>query len=215
MSQENPFGRIIGVVDDVRDQTLDQAPTPTVYCPHAHLAYSRMIVLVRSVGNPVSLAAPIRRIVRSIDPAQPIADIQTMDEVVANTFSRQHFSSLLLAGFSFASLMLAAIGVYGILAYSVSERTREIGIRVAVGATLERIVVMVLRRAALPVLGGVAPRDPVTFALAPAVLACAALIAAWLPSRRAAGLDPTVALRFQPGLRRCGVKGCTENSGFG
>jgi putative ABC transport system permease protein len=216
MAQDNPFGRIVGVVDDVRDQTLDQTPTPTVYYPHAHLAYNRMIVVARTMGDPISLAAPIRRIVRSIDPAQPIADIRTMDEVVANTFSRQHFSSVLLAGFSFASLMLAAIGVYGILAYSVSERTREIGIRVAVGATPERIVFMVLRGALLPVLGGVAvgigialglsgllrsmlfgiaPRDPVTFVLAPVVLACAAMIAAWLPSRRAACLDPTDALR--------------------
>jgi putative ABC transport system permease protein len=159
---------------------------------------------------------PIRRTIRAIDPAQPIADVRTMDEVIADTFSRQYFSTLLLAGFSVASLLLAAIGIYGILAYSVSERTREIGLRVAIGATPGRIISLIVRAAARPVLGGlivgisgalaltgllrsmlfgVSPRDPLTFVTVPAIFALVALIAAYLPARRAARLDPMVALR--------------------
>lgn len=216
MEEKNPFGQIIGVVADVKDQTLDQPPTPTVYYPHAHLAYNRMVIVVRCNSNPLAFTEPIRRVIRSIDPAQPIADVRTMDEVIADTFSRQHFSTLLLAGFSGASLLLAAIGIYGILAYSVSERTREIGVRVAIGATPGRVMSLIIRAAALPVVAGVligisgalavtgllrgmlfnvSPRDPLTFAVVPAILAVVALVAAYVPARRAAYLDPMVALR--------------------
>ena len=97
MEDKNPFGQIIGVVADVRDQTLDQAPTPTVYYPHAHLAYNRMIIVVRSAGNSLALTPAIRSVIRSLDPAQPIADVKPMTEVIANTYSRQRFSALLLS----------------------------------------------------------------------------------------------------------------------
>jgi putative ABC transport system permease protein len=216
MDEKNPFGQIIGVVDDVRDQTLDQPPTPTVYYLHAHLPYSRMMIVVRSDANPLAVAEPIRRVIRSIDPAQPVADIQTMSEVISTTFSRQHFSTLLLAGFSCASLLLAAMGIYGILTYAVSERTREIGLRVAIGASPGRVMYLILRTAAPPVIFGmligvsgalaltgllrgllfnISPRDPLTFVVVPAVLTLVALISASLPARRAAHLDPIVALR--------------------
>ncbi len=219
MEEKNPFGQIIGVVGDVRDETLDQPPTPTVYYPHAHLAYNRMVIVVRSSSNNLpALTEPIRRAIRTIDPAQPIADVRTMDEVIANTFSRQHFSTLLLTGFSVASLLLAAVGVYGILTYSVSERTREIGVRVAIGATPSRVMSLIMRGAAAPVLAGVAagiagalaltgllesmlfnigPRDPLTFAVVPVILAMVALFSAYLPARRASRLDPMVALRTE------------------
>jgi putative ABC transport system permease protein len=216
MDEKNPFGQIIGVVDDVRDETLDQAPTPTVYYPHAHLTYNRMVILVRSDHNPLGAADSLRRAIRNIDPAQPIADVRTMEEVIAETFSRQHFSTLLLAGFSGASLLLAAIGIYGILAYSVSERTREIGVRVAIGATPGRVMALILGAAAPAVIGGIVagitgalvlsgllrgmlfqigPRDPLTFAAVPAILALVALLSAYLPARRAARLDTMSALR--------------------
>src|SRR5665213_3651611 len=116
-----------------------------------------MVIVVRSASNNLpALTEPIRRVIRTIDPAQPIADVRTMDEVIANTFSRQHFSTLLLTGFSVASLLLAAVGVYGILTYSVSERTREIGVRVAIGATPSRVMSLIMRGAAAPALAGVA-----------------------------------------------------------
>jgi putative ABC transport system permease protein len=216
MEEKNPFGQIIGVVDDVRDQTLDHPPTPTVYYPHAHLSYNRMVIVVRCDRNPLAAAESIRRVVRNIDSAQPIADVRTMDEVISDTFSRQHFTTRLLAGFSSAALLLAAIGVYGILTYSVSERTREISVRVAIGATPSRVMSLIIRAAALPVIGGIvigisgalaltgllrgmlfhiSPRDPLTFAIVPAILAIVAFISACLPARRAARLDPMASLR--------------------
>jgi putative ABC transport system permease protein len=216
MERDNPYGQIIGVVGDVKDETLDQPTTPTVYYPHAHLAYNHMIFVVRTEGNPLSLVELIRRVIRRIDPAQPVADVKTMNEVVADTFSRQHFSAFLLAGFSCASLLVAAIGIYGILIYTVSEKTREIGVRVALGATPGKIASMIIRTAARPVIGGLiagiggalaltgllrsllfatSPQDPVTFIVVPAVLAGVALVAAYLPARRAAHLEPAEALR--------------------
>ncbi len=216
MEEKNPFGQIIGVVGDVKDQTLDKEPTPTVYYPYSHLTYPQMVLTVRAQRNPLALVEPIRRMIRQIDPAEPIAEVRTMDEIIADTFSRQQFSMVLLSAFSIASLVLAAIGIYGILAYSVSERTREIGVRVALGAEPGRIVVLVIRSAAQFVILGalvgltgafaltgflksmlfqIGPRDPLTFVVVTAILAAIALAAAYLPARRAAHLDPTEALR--------------------
>jgi putative ABC transport system permease protein len=216
MEEKNPFGQIIGVVGDVKEGTLDHKPAPTVYYPYAHLTYSQMIVTVRAEHNPLALIEPIRRTVRQVDPAVPIAEVRTMSEILADTFSRQQFSMVLLSAFSLAALALAAIGIYGILAYAVSERTREIGVRVALGAEPGRIVSLVIRAAAKFVIGGgliglggalaltgvlksmlfhVGPRDPLTFVIVTGILATIALVAAYLPARRAARLDPMRALR--------------------
>ena len=218
MEDKNPFGQIIGVVGEVRDETLDQAPTPTVYYLHAHLAYNRMIIVVRGASNPLALTTAIRKVIRRLDPAQPIADVQPMTEVIANTYSRQRFSTLLLVGFSAASLLLAAVGVYGILTYSVSARTRELGVRIAVGATPRQVMLLIIRTVAATVFIGllaglagafaltnllqsllfnVSPRDPLTFAVVPLILAILALLSAYLPARRASQLDPMASLRAE------------------
>jgi putative ABC transport system permease protein len=218
MDRQNPFGEIIGVVGDVKEGALDKAPEPTVYYVHAHLTYNAMTFLVRTAGDPLAIGNPVRQIISRLDPAQPIAEVRTMDDILANTFARQRFSTILLISFSLAALVLAAVGIYGVLAYSVSERTREIGVRVALGAEPGRIVSLVIRMGAAvagagllvglagalavssvlkTLLFGIEPRDPLTFAFVPAVLLGVALTAAYLPARRAARLDPMQALRVE------------------
>ena len=214
----NPIGEIIGVAGDVKEGALDKEPTPTVYYIHAHLVYSGMVFVVRTFQDPLTVAEPVRRIIRSLDSALPVADIRTMDSIVGETFSRQRFSTLLLAAFSAVSLLLASVGIYGVLAYSVTERTREIGVRMALGAEPGRITALVIAGAvsivlpgivagvagALALTGllrsllfGVKPHDAPTFVMASVVLAAVALVAAYVPARRASRLMPLDALRME------------------
>ncbi len=216
MGPKNPMGEIIGVVGNVKEGAVDKEPSPTVYYIHAHLIYTRMFFVVRAKGDPLALANPARRIIHGIDSAQPVSDMRPMEEVVRETFARQRFSALLLVGFSLVSLLLAAVGIYGVLAYSVTERTREIGVRVALGAEPGRILKLVLGSAVrMVVLGAVAgtagalaltgllksllfgiqAHDAATFAAVLAVLFTAAMLAAYLPARRASRLAPVDALR--------------------
>jgi putative ABC transport system permease protein len=218
MDNKNPFGEIIGVAGDVYDGALDKPARATVYYIHSHLPYTSMTFVVRAAGNPLTLTDPVRRIIRGLDSAQPVADIRSMESIVAETFSRQRFSAFLLSGFSLTSLLLAAIGIYGVLAYSVTERTREIGVRVALGAQPGRIVTLIVGTGARVVVAGaiagiagalalsgllkgllfgVGPRDTGTFVLVPLVLLAVALVAAYVPARRAARLEPMEALRSE------------------
>ena len=203
---------------DVKEGAVDKEPAPTVYYVHGHMATGEMVFVVRASGDPRSLAGPARRIVRGLDGAQPVAEIELMETVVRETFARQRFSALLLVGFSLVSLLLAAVGIYGVLAYTVAERTREIGVRVALGAAPGRITALVLGMGARVILAGTAAglagatvltgllksmlfgvgaHDPVTFFTAPLVLAMVALLAAWLPARRASRMAPVEALRAE------------------
>lgn len=218
MQKENPFGEIVGVARDVRDSSIDKEADPTVYYVYSHLSYTSATFVVRTERNPLSYVEPARRIIRGLDPLQPIADVRTLDEILGDNSARQRFSAVLLIGFSISSLALAAIGIYGVLAYSVSQRTREIGVRVALGAEPRRIISLVVGTCARLVIGGaivglggalaltgllksllygVGPRDPWTFVGAPAILLAAALVAAYVPARRAARLDPMQALRTE------------------
>jgi putative ABC transport system permease protein len=218
MNKENPFGEIVGVVGDVKERTLDKEPEPTIYYIHSHLAYGEMVFVLRAENDAMALAEPARKIINGMDPELPVSQVRTMETVVRQTFASQQFSAVLLGGFSLSSLLLAAIGIYGLLAYSVTQRTREIGLRVALGAEPGSIIRMVVASGARMVITGAAaglaaalalsgllksllfgigPRDPLTFIVAPAIFVAVALVAAYVPARRAARVSPMEALRTE------------------
>jgi putative ABC transport system permease protein len=218
MNDQNPFGEILGVVGDVKEGTLDKEPSPTVYYIHSHLSYGEMVFVMRTENDPMALAEPARKVIQELDRELPVSQLRPMTTVIRQTFARQQFSTVLLGGFSLASMLLAAVGIYGLLAYSVSQRTREIGVRVALGAepgSITRMVVasgarMVVAGAAAglaaalalsglmkSLLFGIGPRDPLTFIATPAIFLAVALVAAYMPARRAAKVSPMEALRTE------------------
>ncbi len=208
---------VIGVVADTRQLGLDTPPRTEMFFP-VRREFPKVTLLVRTAGEPMRLASSVTAQVWAIDKDQPVHDIAAMDHVVDDTISQRRFNMLLLAIFAATALVLAAVGIYGVLAYSVSRRTREIGVRLALGAqTLDVLrlvgregVVLVLAgigiglaaalaltRLMASLLFGVSPTDELTFAAVPAVLAAVALAACYLPARRASRVDPTVALRYE------------------
>ncbi|HEX2188842.1 MAG TPA: ABC transporter permease [Longimicrobiaceae bacterium] len=211
-------GTVAGVVADVREFGLDQDTRPTLYVAHAQVPLRRMEVVLRTGADPLALAPAVRREVAALDPALPVAGVRTLDALVEESVSARRFYLLLLGVFAAAALALAAVGVFGVMSYSVARRTREIGLRMALGAHAGRMQRMVLREAlvlaalgiALGLAGALAATrllrallfqvgatDPATFLAVAAVLAAAALLASWLPARRATRVDPMVALRAE------------------
>lgn len=211
--------RIVGVVGDVRHDALARDPFPNVYLPYEQFPWSRGLALaVRSSLPPEELTAAVRERLRSVEPDVAVYRVQTMADVVAASVAEPRFSTLLLAAFAVAALGLAAVGVYGVLAYAVRRRTREIGVRVALGASRSDVVRLVLLRWMGLVLLGIAvglgaslglarlvagflfrvdPTDPATFAALALFLAAVAAAACYLPTRRALAVDPRVALEAE------------------
>jgi putative ABC transport system permease protein len=215
-----PWQKIVGVAGDVKRVRLDRESEPVIYIPHGHGGMPETIACIaaRSSVDPRSLVKAVRDAVLAVDPEQPVFDVKTLDERVADAASGTRFNATLLGFFGFVALALAAVGVYGVIAYSVAERTHEIGIRVALGASRGDVAGMVMSQGlAMTVMGlvfglagawavtrymsgllyGIAPRDPVTFGVAAGMLAVVALAACYLPARRAMGVDPMVALRHE------------------
>ena len=209
---------IIGIVADLKFSDLAADARPMTFWPHPQLAYSAMTLTIRTAADPASFAPLVEREVRAIDAEQPVADVRTMDQWVSRTLSQARFSSTLLTTFARVALLLAAIGIYGVMSYAVSQRTSEIGIRLALGAEARDILRMIVGHAVwLAGLGlaiGVvlalalsrtfgsllyetAGTDPLTFAAVVAVLGAAALLASYLPARRASLITPVEALRYQ------------------
>jgi predicted permease len=220
-----PWQTIVGVVGDVHNETLSKPAEPIVYQQHytvetdsARTAWSSMALVVRTAGDPMALAQAVRREVWSIDRALPIIGLRTMEEVVRADTARTTFTLLLVAVASGVALLLGAVGIYGVISYMVSLRTREIGVRLALGARPSEVRAMVVRQGlrltgvgvAVGVVGalalgrfvaaflyGVAPYDPVTLTSVTLVLAAVSAVASWLPAARAAGIDPVEALRAE------------------
>jgi predicted permease len=208
--------RVIGVMGDVRAQRLDSLGGFTAYVPERHMPRSHMSIIVRTAGDPAQLIAPVRTAIREVLPNQAIREMMPMREKLAESASTPRFFTVLVTIFGGLALVLAAVGLYGVVSYVVSQREREIGVRVALGAPPSQVVGLMLRRGMTPVLAGlgvglaaalVATRllrtllydtsatDPLTFLAVVALLGGVGLLASWLPSRRAARVDPTVTLR--------------------
>jgi putative ABC transport system permease protein len=218
MTRPNVPTEIIGIVGDVKFSDFTTEPHPTTYWPHPQLAYSGMTFTVRTAEEPSSLASSVERAIRTLDKDQPVAEVRTMNQWVAKSLAQARFSSTLLAIFANLALALAAIGIYGVMSYAVSQRTSEIGIRLALGATMGDVLTMIvldgLRLAVVGLTIGVllalglsrtiatllyqtTGTDPVTFAAVVGVLGAAALLASYLPARRASRIPPVEALRAQ------------------
>ena len=218
MSDDPMPSSIVGVVGDVKYQGLDLDVRPMAYWPHPELARSFMTLVVRANNDPAALATALRHEVLAMDNDQPIADVRTMDELLSTSIARTRFSALLLAVFAGVAMVLAAVGIYGVMSYSVEQRTREIGIRMALGADRGDVVAMVVRQGMTLSLIGVAvglgaawvltrflatllfqvtATDPASFASIPLALVAVALVASLIPARRATKVDPIVALRYE------------------
>jgi putative ABC transport system permease protein len=223
----DPPRQIVGVVGDVHGGGLDRDPGPTMYIPEAQvldgenalgLRITPLAWVIRTSVNPNSLSTPIQNELRQASGGFPVGSIRLMDEVVARSTARQDFNMLLMSVFAGSALLLAAIGIYGLMSYSVQQRTQEIGIRMALGAESSGVRTMVvlqgMRLAFIGVaiglaaafglarfmgsfLFGVRPWDPAAFITVPIILCAVALIAAWVPAVRASRVDPMVALRHE------------------
>ena len=213
-----PWMTVVGVAGDVRQRSLDAPIRDGMYVPHAQTPTRGFTVVVRTAAAPLSLVDPVRRTIHDLDRNLPISDVFTMDRVVVRSLWQPRLFSWTFAVFGAVALVLAVVGVYGVVSYSVAQRTREIGIRVALGAGRGQIRAMVLWQgmgasaigiaigaagavAVTRVMGallyGVSPTDPVTFGLVTLVLAGTVLIACLLPAWRATKVDPIVALRYE------------------
>jgi putative ABC transport system permease protein len=218
MKDENLPNEIIGIVSDSRHAGLDIPIRAMTYWPHSELTYSAMTVVVRAESNPQALAGAIRQEVLNLDPDQPIADVRTMESILGESVARSRFSAVLLTTFAVLALALAALGVYGVLSYTVAQRTHEIGIRMALGAGQQDVLKLVVAHGMKLVLAGVAigtlasigltrliagllfevsATDPATFVVIALVLTAVALLACFIPARRATKVDPMVALRYE------------------
>jgi putative ABC transport system permease protein len=234
LSGENPIGKplhvnigsrpggtdyeIVGVVRDIKIASLDGDVRPAVYIPHTQLAIGLMTFVVRTATEPRSLITSVAGAVHAIDPELPLADVRTMEEVVDATLARPRVIAVLLTAFAIMALALAGVGVYGVMAYSVAQRTREIGVRMALGATPESVFRLVLGEGLRLVIIGVTaglivaagltrlvetllfetpPLDPLTFALTALVLLLVATVASYVPARRGTLVAPVEALRAE------------------
>jgi putative ABC transport system permease protein len=212
---------IIGIIPDIKHLSLREEPAPEVYVPYTQKPWPSMLVMqavIRTKADPDSVMAGVREAVHSIDSGLPLARVTTLAAIVDTSLAQPRFAMLLLGSFGALTLLLASIGIYGVISYSVVQRTQEIGIRLALGAQRRNVFGMILnQRARLAGLGmaiglllafgvarlmagflfGVQPADPLTFAAVCALLLGVAFLACYIPARRATRVDPLTALRYE------------------
>jgi putative ABC transport system permease protein len=217
-NQRFDWFEIVGIARNMKSSGLKAETEPGYYVPATQAPQSDMLVLVRAQSDPVALLPAIRRAVWTLDPNQPIADIKTMNQIAADNVGQSRLNMILMGGFGGLALILAAVGIYGLLSYAVTQRTQELGIRIALGAQVRDVLKLVLKQGmGLALLGegiglvaafaatrvlrgllfGVTPTDPVIFIAVFQLLALVAFIACYLPARRATKVDPLVALRYE------------------
>jgi ABC-type antimicrobial peptide transport system permease subunit len=209
---------VVGVVGDLRTSKLEKQPAATYYVPLPQLMWSAPTLVIRTAGQPYGVVEDVTKTLRSMDPAAPLYNVRSMEDYLALDLGRARFQTVLLGLFAGIALLLTAVGLYGVMAQSVAQRTQEIGIRLAMGATRENVRSMIIRRGtvlslagtALGIIGALAfarviesllyeipPRDPMTYVMVCVVLAFVALLASYVPALRATRLDPMIALRYE------------------
>jgi putative ABC transport system permease protein len=214
----DPAVQIVGVVADVKQASLAADIDSMTYMPTEQNPSGFMTLILRTSGNPLQLVSAVRAEVAALDKNLPLYSIQTMDELISGEVASQRFNASLLGMFAALAVVLAAVGIYGVMAYGVTQRTREIGIRMALGAAPEKVRFMILRQGMWLSLAGIAiglaasfaltrwmrnllfgvqPTDPLTFALVSVILVATAFLACWIPAHRASRVDPLIALRYE------------------
>jgi putative ABC transport system permease protein len=209
---------IVGVVRDVNQQVWDKQPRPTVYVPDAQVPARSMALAIRTARDPLAIAAAVRAEVRNLDGNLAIYELKTLERVIHEESVGLNYMAVLMGVFGVMALVLSAMGVYALMAYSVTERTHEIGVRIALGARSNHVLSAVMTRASVTMLiglvvgcsmafalarllsslvYGITATDPATFAGNALVLAVSATVASYIPARRATKVDPIVALRYE------------------
>jgi putative ABC transport system permease protein len=218
MKEDNQPSEIIGIVGDNKHKGLETEVEPMAFWPHAELVYPSMTIAIRTRGDSTSVAAAARNVIHQLDPDQPIGQVATMDSLMAKSVARARFNSTLLAIFSLVALVMAAVGIYGVMSYSVLQRTHEIGVRMALGAQRRDVLKLILQQGVLLAVIGVvvglagsfgltriistllfevAATDKITFAAVSAGLFLITFVASYVPAWRATRVDPLVALRYE------------------
>ncbi len=209
---------IVGVVGDVRHAGLDVPVAPRVYLSHTQDPNPSMAIVIRTAGDPLAAVASLRRAVATIDPDQPIAEIRTMRQVVEDAIAPRRFTNFVLVAFALIAVVLAAVGIYGVISYAVNQRTHEFGLRMALGAEPSGLLTLVIRQGFATTLAGlfigivgalgagrlaagllfeISPHDPLVLLSVAAILAIVSLVACWIPAYKASRLEPMAALRYQ------------------